>query len=937
MPTNTYVFVDVETTGLNPDRDAIIEVAAIVWRDGQVVDTFETLVNPDRPIPREITQLTRIDDQMVADAPRMFTVRPQLRRVLADHVLVGHNVRFDQSFLQSERMALGNHRVDTLTLASILLPEIGRYSLDALISHFDLAPYQDHRALNDTRHTVTLFEHLLAIAADIPLPLLEEIILAGDAISWPETLFFRDAMQQAVQNAFDAPQRNRRVAALFQPPKLEGQTVVAREPEELEAIDVQTIVDMLLPGGNFSRYFPDYEHREQQIEMAAAIGQAFNEGRHLLVEAGTGTGKSIGYLLPSAFWATLNGRRVVISTNTINLQDQLLKKDIPALQALLPMDLRAAVRKGRGNYLCTRLFKQMRHNGPRSEDEMALFTRILLWLGDSKTGDVSEISLRTSGERLAWRRLSADIAKCRTTECSAEKCPLHIARRRAELAHILIVNHSLLLANVATGNQLLPPFLDLIIDEAHHLEDAVTRGLSFEADKRFLETILEDVTRPRAGLLGKLLNNLSELPQDAQDTFAKIIQAARQDGQLTQVRLDELFETLRYFLRELTNARSEFTQQVRLVNAVRTQPDWDEVVIAWDNLHQPLRRIAKQLDKLAQALADAGDAGFSIPDRDEMQATLMANAAGMEETRVNINQILAEPVEGMVYWAEVWRDRVSLHAAPLHVGPLVEEHLFGTLETVVLTSATMRTAPIGRYDQANFDYLRARLHAGHADDFALGSPFDFRSNTLLYLCSDIPEPKQPGYQRFVNQAVVDIAATLGGRTLVLFTSYRQLNETAQAITPALEEVGITVLAQAQGRSRQQLLAQFQSPETPTVLLGTRSFWEGVDVPGAALTAVVLVKLPFDVPSDPVIAARSETFENSFYEYTIPEAVLKFRQGFGRLIRRKDDEGIVVVLDKRVLSRRYGELFLAALPECTVLRQRTSRLAEIITRWQNRAR
>lgn len=938
MPTNTYVFVDVETTGLNPQRDAIIEVAAIVWRDGKTLETFETLINPNRPIPTEITQITGIDDNMVADAPAMFSVRTQLKRIIADHVLVGHNVGFDQSFLQAERLALNNYRVDTVTLASILAPEIGRYSLENLITHFGFARFQDHRALNDARHTLSLFEVLLDRAARIPLPLLEEIIIAGDGIGWPETPFFRDAAQKGMQHAFDNGAISRsRVANLFNPPRLEGQTVVPREDSELEAIDVDAIASMLLPGANFSQYFPSYEYREQQLNMVAAIGHAFNQQQHLLVEAGTGTGKSIGYLLPAAFWAAVNGRRVVISTNTINLQDQLLHKDIPALQELIPIEFRAAVRKGRNNYLCTRLFKQMRHNGPGSADEMAVYARILLWLGVSETGDVSEISLRTPGERMAWRRLSADVAKCRTNECSLEKCPLHIARRRAEMAHIVIINHSLLLANVATGSQILPPFRDLIIDEAHHLEDAVTNGLSFQADKKFLEAILEDVTRPRAGLLGKLLGQLGSIPQEVQDVFAQAVQAARQEGQLATIRLEELFSTLHYFLSEFFGRNSEFAQQIRLIDGIRTQSGWDDVVIAWDNLNLPLQRIEKHFSKLARGLADLKNAGHDVTDADELQAALMANATGAEETRLNLDQIIARPNTDMIYWAEIWRDRVSLHAAPLNVGPLVEEHLFNQLDAVILTSATLRTAPLGRYDEANFDYIRTRLNAGHSDELAVGSPFDYESNTLLYLCSDVPEPNQPGYQRVVNQALVDIAAALGGRTLVLFTSYRQLRETGQAIAPALDELGITLLAQSEGSSRQRLLDQFKEPDARAVLLGTRSFWEGVDVPGVALTAVVLVKLPFDVPSDPIIAARSETFENAFYEYTIPEAVLKFRQGFGRLIRRIDDEGIVVVLDKRVLSRRYGELFIAALPECTTLRQRVGRLPEIIDRWQNRAR
>jgi DNA polymerase-3 subunit epsilon/ATP-dependent DNA helicase DinG len=247
----------------------------------------------------------------------------------------------------------------------------------------------------------------------------------------------------------------------------------------------------------------------------------------------------------------------------------------------------------------------------------------------------------------------------------------------------------------------------------------------------------------------------------------------------------------------------------------------------------------------------------------------------------------------------------------------------------------LRTAGSGRNEGATFDYLRERLHAHHAEELAVGSPFDFEASTLVYLPTDIPEPKQPGYQRYVEEAIIDVALALGGRTMALFTSYGQLSATARAIEQPLSDARINILAQSSGSSRQQLLAQFRAEDSRSVLLGTRSFWEGVDVPGDALQAVIIVKFPFDVPSDPVFAARSETFEYPFFEYSIPEAVLRFRQGFGRLIRRKDDKGVVVVLDKRILTKRYGQSFLDALPGCTVLRQRVDRLGELTLRWLNR--
>lgn len=934
----TYVVVDVETTGLDPTRDAIIEVAAITFCEGEIVNEFTSLVNPGREVPAYITQLTGITQAMVEDAPSMFTLRSRLRSILADHVLVGHNVDFDLGFLRAERLAIGNHRLDTLTLAAILLPEAGRYGLEALALYLKLpesTTSQAHRAPNDARQTVALFMALHQRAQTLDLAPLEEIVAAGRRLGWPETLFFEEAMAARTRRAFTEPNRaqGERLPRLFRPPKLTGRPLIpAEQPKPL---DGATIAAMLRPGGNFSRLFPGFEHRPQQVQMLEAVVNAFNKKEHVLVEAGTGTGKSIGYLLPAAFWASENGRRVVISTNTINLQDQLIHKDIPELQKILPFELRAAVRKGRSNYLCTRLFQQMRHSGPGNADEMTLYARILLWLPQTETADVAELNLRTPGERTAWGRLNGENAVCTPDHCATENCPLHLARRRAEQAHLVIVNHALLLSDVANNGHILPEFTDLIIDEAHHLEAAVTDGLSFRADKRFLEAILDELVKPRAGLLADLQNRVrAALPSDLSSVFDRHIEQLRQEGQLATIRLDEFFMSLGYFLRDFVNRRSQFAEQIRLTPAVRTQPGYDEVELSWENLNKHLQAIASAFSKLAAGLADVSNL-HDIEDGEELRLSLASNGRSLEETRANLDALLMTPSDEMIYWVEVFKDRVSLHAAPLHVGPLVEQHVFQAKETVILTSATMRTAANNGRDEASFTYLRQRLHAHNANELAVGSPFDYKNCTLLYLATDIPEPNQPGYQRYLEGAIVDVARALEGRTMVLFTAYGQLNQTARAIEKPLNDARINLLAQSDGTSRQQLLDLFKREGSRSVLLGTRSFWEGVDVPGPALQALLIAKLPFDVPSDPIFAARSETFDNSFFEYSIPEAVLRFRQGFGRLIRRQSDEGVVVILDKRVLTKRYGHLFLDALPECMVLRQRIGRVGELALRWLNR--
>ena len=935
--TTTYVAVDVETTGLDPGRDAIIEVAAITFRGADVLDEFASLVNPLVDIPPFISQLTTITDAMVADAPTLHTLRPKLRAKLGDNVLIGHNVDFDLGFLRAAQLAFGNRRIDTLTLASILVPEAGRFSLGALADHLNFPSNGgNHRALNDAEQTVELFLALQERALALSLGELEEIVEAGRRLGWPETLFFEEALAERARHAFEGGELRKRgqLQRLYIPPKVEGSSLTpAENPAPL---DVAALTALIRPGGRFDRAFPGFEHRPQQVDMLSTVAGAFNEGRHVLVEAGTGTGKSLGYLLPAAFWATANGRRVVISTNTINLQDQLVDKDIPALQETLRLDVRAAIRKGRSNYICTRLFQQMRRAGPGSADEMALYARILLWLPHSQTGDVGEIALRTPGERLAWGKINGENPTCTSDQCAAENCPLYIARRRAEMAHLVIVNHSLLLADLRSAGLVLPEYADLIIDEAHHLEAAVTDGLSFRADRRSLEAILDEVTRPKAGLVGNTQQRIAAVAgAEVSQTVDAVADRMRVEAQTATMRTEEFFMTLDFFLRSQERERSQFATQIRLTPAVRTQPDYHLIEESWADLSRLYAVIVKGFQKLAQTVADlAHKAG--IEGEDELRAALISNGQLLEEARLNLDALVLKPDAAMIYWAEQFKDTVSLHAAPLHVGPLVEQHIFQSKETVVLTSATLRTAGYGRAE-STFDYLRDRLHAHDADELAVGSPFDYKNSTLLYLVTDIPEPNQPGYQRMLEAAIVDTATALGGRTLVLFTANNHLSQTASAIESTLTARNITTLAQTQGMSRQQLLEQFRREGSRTVLLGTRSFWEGVDVPGPALTALIIAKLPFDVPSDPIFAARSETYESPFFEYSIPEAVLRFRQGFGRLIRRGSDEGVVLVLDKRLLTKRYGGMFLEALPGCTVVRQRADRIEELIGRWMTRDR
>ena len=929
----TFVALDLETTGLDPDRDTILEIGAVKFKGNRVEGEYSTLINPGRPISQFITNLTGITDAMVANAPPLRQALKPLEEFIGEAIIVGHNIKFDLSFLRKQRLFTDHDQLDTYDLAAVLIPAAGRYSLGALGQALGVILPATHRALDDARVTHALFRKLFEHALTLPLEVLAEIVHIGQDISWGGDIFFEDALSQRSKETIKGPLKvtHERVAGpLFAEA---GELPKAIKPTDTKKpLDVRAIGFLISPGGVFESKFPSFENRPQQVQMLESVAKAFNQGQHLMVEAGTGTGKSIAYLLPAIHWAVQNNERVVISTNTINLQDQLVNKDIPALHEVLGFDFRAALLKGRSNYICPRRFESIRRRGPRNADEVRLLSKLLVWLPDSQSGDVAEITLSGMGERGAWTRMSAEDEACTTETCSARMagiCPFYRAKRSAEAAHVIVVNHALLLADVASGSKVLPDYKRLIIDEGHHLEAATTDGLSFEATQADVERALKELGGLQSGLLGEVLKACRDavppelypvLQTQTEKTFNAITAALVHVGHFFQI-VGEFMRNQR----ENSKSGSDYAYQLRILPGIRSQSGWQEVELAWGNLDAALRPVIEYLSKLAGGLSDLSE--YDIEDREELQSALLSAARLLDEFATQSNALVSKPDPKNIYWIEISGDgeKLSLHVAPLNVGPLIEQHVWNVKDSVILTSATLTTAH-------EFDYLKHRLNADSAGELAVGSPFDYQTSTLLYVVNDIPEPTdRHGHQRGLESGLIGLCKATRGRTMVLFTSYAQMRQTAQAIRGPLERTGIVVYDQTEGASRHQLLESFRNAEQ-AVLLGTKSFWEGVDVQGEALSALVIAKLPFDVPSDPIIAARSETFENPFYDYSVPEAILRFRQGFGRLIRSKTDRGVVAIFDRRVLTKGYGRQFLDSLPHCTRKDGRLADLPPLAAKW-----
>jgi ATP-dependent DNA helicase DinG len=637
--------------------------------------------------------------------------------------------------------------------------------------------------------------------------------------------------------------------------------------------------------------------------MLKAVANALSTGNHLMVEAGTGVGKSFAYLVPAAYFATQNNTRIVVSTNTINLQDQLIKKDLPNLKAALNLDVRTAVMKGRSNYLCPRRLDFMRSHGPKDANEMRVLAKILVWMLDNTSGDRNEINLTGPIERDAWMRLSAEDDNCTTETCMGRmggSCPFQRAKQAALNSHILVVNHALLLSDVASGSKVLPEYDYVIVDEAHHMESAITGALSFRLTQNDIERMMKELGGSSAGLLGRILTDLhnSLRPSDFGLLQQKIKHATDQAFRVEQL-AKQFFNVLSDFIsiQREGQPQSNYSWQMRIQPATRTLPGWDDVEDMWGQTGETLALLVKSLEELYKALGELAAEGHDSVE--DIMGNMSSLIRRMTEAEAAASGLMHKPSNELIYWVEVnpRGERLSLNAAPLRVGPLVQKHLWYEKASVIMASATMTT-------HGEFQYIRNTLAAEDVDTVALGSPFDYESSTLLYVANDIPEPNVHGYQQVLDKTIIATAKATGGRMLVLFTSYAALKKTAQAITGPLAREDIFVFEQGEGASPNALLESFKSTER-AVLLGTRSFWEGVDVPGDSLSVVVITKLPFDVPSDPIIAARSELYEDSFHEYYLPESILKFRQGFGRLIRTASDRGIVAILDRRVLTNNTG--------------------------------
>jgi ATP-dependent DNA helicase DinG len=971
------VALDLETTGLRADKDAIIEIGAVKFDGTKIIGKWQSLINPQRSIPSMITQLTGIDNKMVASAPPISAVIQEFIDFVDECPIIGHNVSFDLSFLSKHHSFTSNPVNDTFEIAAVVLPSASRYSLAALVDELEINNLSPHRAQEDADATLEVFLRLLEKARALPVHLVAEIVQSSKNLGWDGQWFFTEILKEQSKSTVKARTvEEKEFGVLFSDPS-ELLAPPLKPNDTQSPLDIEEITEILSPGGLFSKYLANFEPRNEQIEMLQAVATAISESQHLMVEAGTGIGKSYAYLIPAALWATKNNQRVVISTNTINLQDQLIEKDIPDVRDALGINLQAAVLKGRSNYLCPKRLQSLRHRKPRDVNELRLLGKILVWLENGGMGNKNEITLTGPAEREAWMRVSAQDEMCSMDSClntMGGRCPYFQARQAALGAHIVIVNHALLLSDVVANNRVLPEYKYLIVDEAHHIEDASTNALSYQVSRREVGRLFTEIGGLTSGVLGGILTSTKKyLKPSHQAGIEKVIGIVSNLAFRSENLFRTFFSRIDDFLEDERDGRplGEYGQKVRIVPSTSLKPIWsEEVEIAWDEASHPVASLQKMLDQLRLDLVDVTQ--LNNEEIEVFISDLGSISQRLQEICKHINAMVFNLDPGFIYWIEMdFRFKnLTLNFAPLHIGTLMENSIWHAKECVVVTSATLTIADQDaendkyefsqinpeEYDEyeffqtdsdesdclngktkpfvekKSFDYMRLKLNASDVKELLLGSPFNFKESTKLFLPTDMPEPSDySAYQQYMARTLIRTAKATGGRILALFTSYKPLNNTYNEIYGPLEKENIQVYKQGGGASASSLLESFKTTDR-AVLLGTRSFWEGVDVPGEALSVLIITKLPFDVPSDPVIAARSETFDNPFNEYNLPEAILRFRQGFGRLIRTQTDRGVVAVLDRRILSKPYGSKFIDSLPLCKIVKKPIEELPQEAADW-----
>lgn len=926
-----FVVVDLETTGNSPKKgDRIIQFGAVLIEDGQITQRFSSLVNPLQEIPAFIQELTGISNSMVKEAPLFDEIAPEISDLLENAYFVAHNVLFDLSFLQEELLKSGQEGffgpvIDTVEMARILYPTADSYKLTDLAARENLHHDRPHQADSDAEVTAELLMIMLRSVKNLPLVTIKELAKLSEGLKSDLHLIFDDVLNEKERHIENLPEhievfrgialRKRIDQALPEKPALEYPV----SAEQKQAI--------------LQKAFSGFEIRQGQFEMMDHVHAAFSNKGHALIEAGTGVGKSLGYLIPAAIFSFKSNQPVVISTYTTQLQEQIVVNDVPKLNKALGTSINVSLIKGRNHYISMVRFELSLREIEENYDTALTKMQILVWLTQTETGDYDELNL-SSGGMLFWNKVKNERSHFLKIKHWNGYDFYQRAIDKAQNADLLVTNHSMLLADLVSENGPLPDYEYVVLDEGHQFEKAAGKYFGESLDYIAVKLVLNQL-----GLFDQ--NQLFY----KFETLYKNITGSIGDNRLHTFELNQLITDLVYETEELFKLAGTYARR-----AVKNKASGSKVHASmfpdrndrfWIALKTTAERFYFHLRDMVEALEKRLEDAAKSPQRLTVeQRAILEEAVQAKEDLERIRstaRTLFKDDNRYVRWIEAdlraLQNSTTIFSRPVNVADYLADQFFSKKKSAIVTSATLSV-------NHSFHFIKKEL--GLKDvliESQIPSPFSYGSQVKLVVPDDLPDIKSVSdddYVAAITEHIISIAEATKGRMLILFTSHEMLKKTYNLIKESgLLEEFILIAQGITAGSRTRLTRNFKRFDK-AILFGTSSFWEGVDIPGEDLSCLIIVRLPFSPPDEPLTAAKcaliKENGGNPFSELSLPEAILRFKQGFGRLIRTSDDRGLIFIFDRRFVTTSYGRAFLQSVPDVPVEKGSITEIVDMIHDW-----
>jgi len=902
--------LDVETTGFDPRHEEIIEIAIVRMDGPDIIDTFATFVKPSKPISPFITELTSITNDDVSAAPCVNEIASKIRAFIGDASILAHNASFDQSFIEAACGTLPGPWLDSVEITRIAFPHLRAHNQDALVAQFMPERLGDlHRAIHDAQTLAQLWRLSLCAISTFDLDILQAMSRVAPKDQWPlgEWISLIATYQHGVAGIEKPKPLNLREVRTRQvKPDKQPDFLDAYECETLTFPDFTEVVSAFSEDGIVASMHSAFESRQEQIDMAVEINDAFAASKHLAVEAGTGVGKSLAYLIPAVLVAQQNNITIGIGTKTNTLTDQLMNKDLPLLNEALGHTLRYTALKGYENYVCLHKLEAQLRQCTLEPYEVCV---ALAWVATHSWGDFESMNFY-------WKTDARRILNARSLECLKRKCRfypnlcyVHGARVRARSSHIVVTNHALLFRDAVSSGALLPPLRYLILDEAHGAEGEARRQLSVKVSGSEIRLELNQWLRPHSGLIAQMRRNAAKAGSREEEVYNALAQLeshlAQAEGTLTD------FIQAVSGLASLERSSTYASTDVWIDAATRDTTAWTAVTSTGNRLR----------DVIDQSMKAGRDIVTLFEQQDEQLPQIVSEFSmvlmGWGSLAINLEEVLSGPVDNVYYSAHIYSPHnlrrepsVELTAANIEMGPLIAQGLLASHNSVVFTSATLTAADeFASFNRSvGFDVLPQDAY----QTIALPSSFDLERQMKICIVSDICAPIDPEYKDQLQEFLYEVHLAMSGGVLTLFTNRSDLQTLHGQLKARLEAHDLVLLAQNQKMNLKHVRERFlQDPDAS--LFATRSFWEGFDAIGETLRCVVIARIPFVQPRDPLAQARKMIDPQSWDHYVMPEAIIDIKQAVGRLIRSSTDEGFVILTDSRAAHARYAHTIQASLP------------------------